>query len=149
MPDIAITAAISGLKSATEMAAVFIKLRDISLVQNKVIELQSAIVATQSNALAAQSENFSLLNEKRTLENKSLILKHGNTKKIAMERSNVLSVYFPERLIRRLSRPNLCILFVAIITRRVRNPSFKLARWQGHRESFYFPRCKTDIPRAF
>lgn len=68
MVDLAIGAAISGLKAAGELAGGFVKLRDEAMIQSKVIELQTVILAAQSSALAAQSEQFTLLETKRELE---------------------------------------------------------------------------------
>jgi hypothetical protein len=70
MVDLAIGAAISGLKTAGEIAGSFIKMRDEAMIQAKVIELQSVILAAQSSALAAQGEQFALLEEKRRFEQK-------------------------------------------------------------------------------
>lgn len=70
MVDLAIGAAISGLKTAAEIAGGFVKLRDEAMIQAKVIELQSVILTAQGNALTAQGEQFSLLDAKRELEAK-------------------------------------------------------------------------------
>jgi hypothetical protein len=63
-----IAAAIGSLKTASDLAKAFIGVRDSTVIQGKVIELQSAILAAQSSALAAQSEQFTLLNKVLQLE---------------------------------------------------------------------------------
>lgn len=63
-----ISAAISSLQSAAEIAKGMIGLRDTAMIQGKVIELQSAILAAQSSALAAQSDQFGLIEKIRALE---------------------------------------------------------------------------------
>ncbi len=68
MADLAIGGALASLKAAGDLASSFLKMRDIALVQGKVIELQSVILSAQQSALAAQGEQFALLDEKRGLE---------------------------------------------------------------------------------
>ena len=68
MDALSIGSAISGLKTAGDIAGSFLKIRDIALVQGKVIELQSVILSAQQSALAAQGEQFALLEDKRKLE---------------------------------------------------------------------------------
>lgn len=63
-----ISAAISSLQTAAQIAKGMIGLRDAAIIQGKVIELQSAILAAQTGALTAQSEQFSLLDKIRKLE---------------------------------------------------------------------------------
>ena len=64
----AIVAAISGLKTATEIAKGIMDIKSVSEVQGKVIDLQSVILSAQSSALTAQSEQFSLQDKIRELE---------------------------------------------------------------------------------
>ena len=69
MPDLAlIQGAITGLKTAAEIAKSFLELKSIAEIQGKVIELQSAILAAQSSALAAQSDQSSMVQRIRELE---------------------------------------------------------------------------------
>ena len=69
MPDLAlIQSAISGLKTAGDIAKSFLELKSIADIQGKVIELQSAILAAQSSALAAQSDQASMAQRIRDLE---------------------------------------------------------------------------------
>ncbi len=68
MVDLAIGGALASLKTAGEIAGSFLKVRDIALVQGKVIELQSVILAAQQSAMTAQGEQLALLNDKRDLE---------------------------------------------------------------------------------
>jgi len=69
MADMAlIQGAITGLKTAGDIAKGFLELKSIADVQGKVIELQSAILAAQSSALAAQSEQSSMSQRIRELE---------------------------------------------------------------------------------
>lgn len=65
-----ITAAISGLKTAADIAKGFLDLKEAAAVQGRVIELQGVILAAQSSALAAQSDQLSLLEEVRSLKAK-------------------------------------------------------------------------------
>jgi hypothetical protein len=69
MPDMAlIQGAITGLKSAGDIAKSFLELKSIADVQGKVIELQSAILSAQGSALAAQGEQSSMVQKPRDLE---------------------------------------------------------------------------------
>ena len=65
-------AAVSGLAASLQLAAEITKgiigLRDATVIQDKVIELQRVILSAQSSALAAQSHQFTLLERVRTLE---------------------------------------------------------------------------------
>ena len=65
-----ITAAIGGLKAATEMAAALIDIRDATKLQSKIIELNQTIMSAQAAALNAQSEQFDLIDRIRSLEEK-------------------------------------------------------------------------------
>jgi len=69
VPDIAlIQGAITGLKTAGDIAKSFLQLKSLADVQGKVIELQSAILSAQSSALAAQSEQSTMIQKIRDLE---------------------------------------------------------------------------------
>ncbi len=63
-----IQGAISGMKTAGNIAQSFLELKSLSEVQNRVIDLQSAIMSAQSSALSAQSEQSDMINRIRTLE---------------------------------------------------------------------------------
>jgi len=69
-----LTSVASSLKAAGEITKAMMSLRDISLIQGKVIELQSLILAAQSDALTAQESQFSLLDRVRELEDRHSIL---------------------------------------------------------------------------
>ena len=67
--DIAlIQSTISGLKVASEIAQGFLKLKSLSDVQGKVIELQSVILAAQSSAFAANAHQTAMVEEIRNLK---------------------------------------------------------------------------------
>lgn len=69
MVDIqSISAAITGLKTAAEIAKAMKGLQDQADIQTKVIELQSAILDAQTSALAAQSDQLSMMQKMRQLE---------------------------------------------------------------------------------
>jgi hypothetical protein len=63
-----IAAAVSGLKTAADIAKGMLDLKTAADVQGKVIDLQSVILNAQSSALAAQSEQMSLLQRIGELE---------------------------------------------------------------------------------
>lgn len=65
-----ISAAVTSLKTATDIAKGLMEIKTATEIQSKVIELQSVILAAQSSALAAQSEQFSLLEKIRQFEAK-------------------------------------------------------------------------------
>lgn len=82
MVDMAlIQGAITGLKTAGDIAKGFLELKSISDVQGKVIELQSAILSAQSSALAAQGEQSSLVQRIRDLEEEITNVKAWETQK--------------------------------------------------------------------
>lgn len=64
----AIGGAVSGLKTAGEIAGTLLKLNNMAEVAGKVIELQGVIDSAQKSALAANISQFELLEEKRRLE---------------------------------------------------------------------------------
>jgi hypothetical protein len=69
MVDMAAIAGIAtSLRAASEITQAMIGLRDATVLQGKVIELQQVILAAQSSALAAQSDHFSLMERIRGLE---------------------------------------------------------------------------------
>jgi len=69
MADMAlIQGAVTGLKTAADIAKGFLNLHTMAEVQGKVIDLQSAILTAQSSALAAQSDQFSMIQEIRDLK---------------------------------------------------------------------------------
>jgi hypothetical protein len=63
-----IAAALTSLKVASEIAKALKGVRDLSLVQSKVIELQGEILSAQSSAFAAQEAQASLLKRIGQLE---------------------------------------------------------------------------------
>lgn len=63
-----ISAAITGLKTAAEIARAMKGLQDHADIQTKVIELQSAILDAQTSALAAQSDQLTMVQKMRQLE---------------------------------------------------------------------------------
>src|SRR5713226_3130242 len=60
--------AITGLKTAADIAVGLSKLHTMAEVQAKAIELNQIILAAQSGAMAAQSDQFSMLQRIRDLE---------------------------------------------------------------------------------
>ncbi len=69
MPDMALLqGAITGLKTAADIAQGLVGLKVGTEVNAKAIELQQAILSAQSSALAAQSEQFTMLQRIRDLE---------------------------------------------------------------------------------
>lgn len=82
MVDIAsITAAVTGLKTAADIAKSMIGLKTESEIRAKVIELQSVILAAQSSALAANSDQFALLERARELEGELASVKAWESEK--------------------------------------------------------------------
>ena len=70
-----ISAAINSLKAATDIAQGIIKLKSLSDVQTKVIELQNQILTAQSNALNALAEHSALLERIEALQKELARLK--------------------------------------------------------------------------
>lgn len=68
MDLIAIQAAISSLKSATDIARSLLEMKSMSEIQGKVIELQSALLQAQNCALSATTAQFELQERVRLLE---------------------------------------------------------------------------------
>ena len=64
----AIMGVAASLRAASDITTAMMGLRDASLLQGKVIELQQVILAAQSNALTAQSDLFGLNDRIRQLE---------------------------------------------------------------------------------
>jgi hypothetical protein len=82
MPDIAVIGGVlSSLQSAGEIAKSLIGLRDTSMIQGKVIELQSQILAAQTSAMSAQSDQFALVERIRALEKQIADLEAWDTEK--------------------------------------------------------------------
>jgi ribosomal protein L29 len=68
MDMMSIQAAVTSLKTASDIVATFIKLKPSAEIQSKVIELNAVILSAQSSALAANSEQFALLKKVSDLE---------------------------------------------------------------------------------
>jgi hypothetical protein len=69
MVDIAaIAGLVSSLKAAGEITKAMVGLRDATMIQSKVIELNGIILSAQSSALEANVAQFSLLDRVRQLE---------------------------------------------------------------------------------
>ena len=69
MTDIAmISGTITSLKAAFDISKAMLGIRDTSLIQGKVIELQAEILTAQSSAFSAQTDQFTLLERVRDLE---------------------------------------------------------------------------------
>lgn len=82
MVDIgSIQAAIGGIQAAGNIAKAAMGLRDASLLQEKVIELNTVILSAQSSALDAKAEQFALLERIRSLEKELRRLKEWETEK--------------------------------------------------------------------
>src|SRR5687767_4033848 len=60
--------AITGLKTASEIAQALVGMKVSAEVNAKAIELQSIVMAAQSSAIAAQSQQFTMLEEIRALK---------------------------------------------------------------------------------
>lgn len=73
--------AISGLKSAADIAIGLSKLHTMTEVQGKAIELQQIILAAQSSALSAQSDQLALMECIRKLEKEIADVKAWETQK--------------------------------------------------------------------
>lgn len=76
-----IQGAITGLKTAADIAIGMSNLKTMTEVQGKAIELQQIILSAQSSALSAQSEHFSLLEKIRHLEKEIAQVKAWETEK--------------------------------------------------------------------
>ena len=90
MPDMgAISGLAASLTAAADITKGIVGLRDATMVQDKVIELQGVILSAQSNALTAQSEQFSLLERIRALEEKVTGFEAWDTEKQKYELKQV------------------------------------------------------------
>jgi hypothetical protein len=63
-----ISAMVASLRAAADMTKAMIGIRDTTMIQDKVIELQQAIMSAQSAALLAQSEHAELMDRIHRLE---------------------------------------------------------------------------------
>ena len=82
MIDIGSAAAlVSSLKAAAEITKAMIGLRDASMIQDKVIELNGVILSAQSSALEANAAQFTLLDRVRELEEEIARMKAWETEK--------------------------------------------------------------------
>lgn len=86
-----ISAAVSSLKTASEIAKAFLQLKSDAERNAKVIELQSVILSAQSNAIAAQSDQFAMLEEVRALKEEIANVKAWETEK---QRYQLVNPYF-------------------------------------------------------
>lgn len=69
MPDLgAIAAAASSIKTAFDMSKALLEIRDGTIAQERIIELNRVILAAQSDAMAAQLAHAALLDEVRGLK---------------------------------------------------------------------------------
>jgi hypothetical protein len=82
VPDMsAITGLVASLNAATDITKSFLGLRDMTMVQGKVIELQAEIMSAQQSALAAQTAQSSLINRVSALEGEVADLKAWDAEK--------------------------------------------------------------------
>lgn len=86
-----IQGAVTGLKTASDIAKSFLQLKSLTDVQGKVIELQSAIMSAQSSALAAQSDQFAMLEQIRALKEEIAQVKAWETEKQRYQMANPLT----------------------------------------------------------
>jgi hypothetical protein len=64
MPDMALIAGtVSSLKSAFDITKLLIGIRDATILNERVLELQQVIISAQANAVAAQSQQLTLLEQ--------------------------------------------------------------------------------------
>ena len=77
----AIAGLISSLKAASEMTKAMIGLRDATVIQGKVIELNGIIMTAQSGALESNVAQFALLDRVRDLEQKLVSLEAWEAEK--------------------------------------------------------------------
>ena len=84
-----ISALTVSLKTAAEITKAMIGLRDATMIQAKIIELQTVILSAQGAALSAQSDQFSLLERVRELEKEVANMKAWDREKKKYELSEV------------------------------------------------------------
>lgn len=90
MPDMtAIAGALSSLNAAVNITKAMKDLRDWSLVQSKVIELQGAILEAQSSLFAANEERSALIEKVRQLEKQVAGIEAWDTEKQRYEMVDV------------------------------------------------------------
>jgi len=95
MPDItAISGMITSLKAAGDIAKALVGLRDFTLIQDKIIELQGVIITAQSSAILAQQDQFTLLERERELEKEVADLKTWDAEKEKYELAEISSGVF-------------------------------------------------------
>lgn len=87
-------AAIGALKSASDTAKSLIELRDVSLVREKAIELQSQIISIQNIALNARAQEEALIAKVRDLEKQIAQMKEWGAEKQAYTLTPVASGAF-------------------------------------------------------
>ena len=82
MIDIGSAAAlVSSLKTAAEITKGIIGLRDASMIQDKVVELNGVILSAQSSALEANAAQFTLLDRVREIEEEIARMKAWDAEK--------------------------------------------------------------------
>jgi len=84
-----IATTLGSLKAAFEIAKSFIGVRDATIIQSKVFELQREILSAQQSALSAQQAQFSLLEQIRDLEQQITDMKAWETEKERYELTEV------------------------------------------------------------
>lgn len=90
MVDMAAIAVVStSLKAAADITKAMVGLRDASMIQGKIIELQGVILSAQQGALTTQSDQFSLLERVRELEKQVADLEAWDSEKQRYELKEV------------------------------------------------------------
>lgn len=89
-----LTAAITSLRAAADIAKAMIGLRDAALIQSKVIELQGEILSAQSSAFAAQETQSALLERVRNLEKEVADLEAWETEREKYELKEIIAGVF-------------------------------------------------------
>lgn len=76
-----ITATLAGLKSAGDIVKSIIELKSVSVIQTKIIDLQSQILTAQSSAFSANAEQATMVETIRTLKEEIARIKAWESEK--------------------------------------------------------------------
>ena len=147
MPDItAIAGVASSLNAASQIAKSLIGLRDATVIQAKVIELQGEIISAQNGALASQAEQAALLKQVGDLEAQIAALKEWETEKQRYElkelKPGALAYSLKESMANGEPRHEICANcysqgFKSILQRETRMPY--------HVEIAFCPACGAEL----
>ena len=135
----------TSLKTAADLTKTMVGIRDATMLQSKIIELQGVILSAQSSALSAQTTQFSLLDRVRELEKEMADLEAWNAEKEKYELEEVYPGTFAYALKKQAQASEPRHWLCATCYQDCKKSILNLMRVQRGAKIFRCGRCKNTI----